>query len=94
MAVYVAMWSINESRTDNTSTSERMMERLAIVEHRRNPTLDNVAWITTYLTADDLHTFLRAALHEEDALFVCRLKKGEYQGWLKADTWYWIDAAS
>jgi len=89
MAVYMAIWSFHNGR--NFEDQRSFLERLAIFEHTVDPSITNMAWIATYLTATDLDKFLSVALDKGDALFIAQIEKGRCQGTLQLATWRWID---
>ena len=47
---------------------------------------------TNYMTQEEIYKRLRPYIGDKDHLFIARLTKGYYYGWLSKNVWDWITA--
>lgn len=90
MAVFVVTWKLNKAGFVQGSVLVRFLEQLTKFEHMTDALLDNVTWISTAISADELANHLGAALDSKDALFVSKVCAEDYHGLLEEATWHWI----
>lgn len=90
MAVYVVTWNLNrEANYDAKRTA--FLKQLERHDNLSDSGLETVRWVSTSLSADALTDDLKQRLDNNDRLFVSRLVKGSYQGFLSKTSWSWID---
>lgn len=58
----------------------------------RDLDLDSVWFISTTQDASQIDADIRQHMDANDRLFVTRLHKGEYQGWMDKKIWEWINS--
>jgi hypothetical protein len=62
------------------------------IENTKDPGLDSVRFVSITWTADQVSTYARQKLDDNDKLVVKRIRTGEHQGWLAKAVWDWITA--
>lgn len=91
MSVFVVTWNLNKEGAAYNVARTRFFQQLGQYNYKTNAGLETVAWVSTTSTATQVDTYLRQALDTDDSLFVSKLNRGEYQGWLRPTTWDWIN---
>lgn len=89
--VYLVTWDLNREKPNYTQARREFIAHLEQFEHKKDPGLDSVWFISTSRSEDAVDEFLRRKLDTNDRLIVTRLVTGQYQGWLSKATWEWID---
>lgn len=92
MAVFVVTWNLNKEGSAYTQARDVFLRHLSKYQNTRDSGLETVRFISTAESATQIDGFLRQQLDSDDRLFVSKLNSGEYQGWLDASVWEWINA--
>jgi len=92
MAVYMVLWKIGSGRRSYETAYKAFVDHLERYDHIEDHELDNVRWISTSGTADQLHADLFRKLNSDDRLIITKLAAGSYQGWINHQVSKWIDS--
>lgn len=92
MAVYVVTWNLNQERSNYAQARQAFIQHLESYQNVKDSGLETVRWISTTESADQIDSYLRKKLDDNDRLFVSKLTSGSHQGWLNQATWDWINA--
>lgn len=57
---------------------------------KRDSELDSVWFVSTTSTPEQASAFIKRAMDGDDRLFVCRVRSGDYAGWMHEDIWTFI----
>ena len=58
----------------------------------RDTDLDSVWFVSTSLTVGQTQERLRKIMDDDDNMFITKLNRGEYAGWMNKDIWPWLRA--
>lgn len=94
MAVHLVTWDLNKEKQNYTAARAKLIGRLTQYEHIKDDGLDSVWFLSTSSTAQQVADDLNKYIDANDRLIVTRLAAGNYQGWLAASTWKWIESHS
>lgn len=90
MAVYVVTWNLNKERSNYSAARDEFIRHLERLDNKKDAGLESVRWISSTSSADDISKYLQQKLDANDRLFVSKLNRNEFAGWLKQDVWDWI----
>lgn len=91
MSVYLVTWDLNREKPNYAQARSAFVKHLEAYDNTRDGGLDSVRFISTANSADQVDSYLRQKLDGNDRLFVTKLVRGGYQGWLSKDVWDWIN---
>ncbi|MDP4026608.1 hypothetical protein Q8W71_28780 [Methylobacterium sp. NEAU 140] len=92
MAVYVVTWNLNDEKDDYDEARDAFIAQLERYDNCRDLGLESVRFISTSHNSSQVSEFLRRKLDTTDRLFVSKLHRGQYRGWLNKRVWDWIRA--
>jgi hypothetical protein len=92
MSVYVVTWDLNRAKPNYSEARTAFISHLQNYQHIKDGGLDSVWFISTQQSANQIDSYLRQRLDDNDRLFVSLLRLGEHQGWLEQAVWDWINA--
>lgn len=91
MSVFLVTWDLNREKPNYTQARATFLKHLEAYDNTRDGGLDSVRFISTTSSADQVDSYLRQKLDENDRLVVTQLVRGGHQGWLAKDVWDWIN---
>lgn len=91
MSVYVVTWDLNREKPNYAQARAAFLKHLEAYENTRDSNLDSVRFISTRSSADQVDSYLRQKLDDNDRIIVAQLVRGGHQGWLNKDVWDWIN---
>ena len=91
MAVFLVTWDLNQEKLNYGEARVAFIKHLEAYENAKDGGLDSVRFISTTNTADQVSTYLRQKVDDNDRLIVTKLNNGAHQGWLSKATWDWIN---
>jgi hypothetical protein len=92
MAVYVVTWNLNKERANYPQARQAFIQQLENFENIKDGGLESVRFISSTSSAEDITSFLHQRMDANDCLFVSKINRGEYFGWLSEPVWKWIEA--
>lgn len=92
MGVFVVTWNINKERSNYAASRAEFLKHLERYPNVADPGLESVRWIESNASAQDISADLRKKLDDNDRIFVSKLSRGAYAGWLNKKVWEWIDS--
>ncbi len=92
MAVFVVTWNLNKERQNYSYARAEFIKQLEQYQTIGDPGLESVRFISTNNSAEQVSAHLRQKLDDNDKLFVSKVNRGEYYGWLNKAVWDWISA--
>ncbi len=92
MAVYMVTWNLNKERGNYDAARQAFIKHLERYDNVKDSGLESVRWISTTGAASQLEADLRSKLDSNDRIFVTKLIRENYEGWISQATWDWINA--
>ena len=95
MAVYLVTWDLNNEKPNYIQARARFLTGFDGLEWIRDERLDSVRFVSTNLTAQQLHDRLHANMDGTDRIAIIRLNTDAtigHQGSLSSTVWEWINA--
>jgi len=90
MSVFLVTWDLNKEKPNYAQARIAFVKHLEAYENTRDDGLDSVRFISTTSSADQVDSYLRQKLDDNDRLVVTQLVRGGHQGWLSKSVWDWI----
>lgn len=91
MSVYLVTWDLNREKLNYPQARAAFLKHLEAYENTRDSRLDSVRFISTSSSADQVDSYLRQKLDDDDRIMVTQLVRGGHQGWLDKEVWDWIN---
>jgi len=91
MSVYLVTWDLNREKPNYPQARTAFLKHLEAYENTRDSRLDSVRFISTSSSADQVDSYLRQKLDDDDRIMVTQLVRGGHQGWLDKEVWNWIN---
>ncbi len=86
--VYIVTYDLNK----NGQRYEDLYALLRTYDYIRDPGLDSVWFISTSKSLSQFSDHIRTVIDGNDRLFVSRINRFEYDGWMNEDIWKWINS--
>lgn len=90
MAVYVVVWNLNKEGASYANARAKLFELLGKTDYSYSSRLETTAFVSTDSSADQVSTYLRQAMDDNDRLLVSLLVRGDYAGWLDQAQTEWL----
>lgn len=92
MSVFVVTWNLNKERSNYSAARTAFIAQLENYKNKSDSGLESVRFIETTHSADQVDSFLRQKMDQNDRLLVSKMNHGQHQGWLSKEVWEWINA--
>lgn len=90
MVVFVVTWNIQHDGESYSARRAAFLAHLGRYENISVTELDSVCWISAGTSCELLSIELQEKLGRNDRLFVSRMERGDYYGYLDKQIWSWI----
>lgn len=91
MSVYLITWDLNKEGVNYSVARKGVLKQIEALDHIKDDGLDSVVFVSTLWSVKQVFDHVRAALDDDDCLFVTQIEKGGHQGWMSKSTWSWIN---
>jgi hypothetical protein len=91
MAVYLVAWHMNKERPNYAEAHEAFVAHISGYMQIWDDRYETMRFVSSSLTASEVNDDLRTKLEPDDRLFVTKVTKGDYAGFLDPAVWHFID---
>lgn len=92
MSVYLVTWDFNKEGSNYNAKYSALVELLKNTTYVKDPGLDSVVFIDTTSSISDIFNYLGKVFDQNDRLFITKLQKGNFEGWMSKEINSWINS--